>query len=347
MHEILEQEPSCEVLEKSNTSTQTVVSEFRRQLLTKPDFIIAGAMKSGTTSLHSVLASHPRVFMPVGEVQLFTIDDIEQNPVFSVPIAGEWTYQNFDRYFDEYAAWHHSLYAGSAEGQLLGEDAPSYLPSKCAIDRISSYLPNTKLIIILRDPVSRLYSHYWHLVRTYRAFYSLEDTIRFQPGNLLQRSYYEEQVRYCFEKMPREQICVILFEEFVKQPQVIIERLFDFLGLESLEGVIEHSQHANKGSYPRYPGLMLIRNRIFRHMAGRGYRGSIPRIPAADPLPLATRVTLKALRIVNPQPTRRPKSMSEGTRLFLTRVLRERNAGLPDLLDRDLSEYWPTFRQLN
>lgn len=318
-----------------------------RSLLKVPNFIIVGAMKSGTTSMHAALGVHPGVYMPEGEVQLFSVDDIEQNTVFFSKVDGSWSYQDFEAFFGEYVAWHAGLYKDAPDGVVLGEDAPSYLPSKRAIDRIATYAPDAKLIVMLRDPVARLYSHYWHWVRTYRAIYDLEDTIRFQHGNLLQRSYYEEQLRYCLSRIPEEQVHVVIFEEFVRDQDRIMAEVFAFLGLGPYSVQSSGRQHANPGLYPRYPRLALWRNRFFRELYGQRYRGRVPRVPEGSSLSAPKRMLLHLHRLVNPDELRRPEPMDDGTRRFLTALLRERNAGLPDLLKRDLAAYWPTFRSSN
>lgn len=283
--------------------------------------------------------------MPAGEVQLFAVDDIEQNPVFFPHVNGQWTYQNFERYFDEYAAWHQSLYAGAGKDKLLGEDAPSYLPSQRAIDRIATYLPDAKLIVILRDPVDRLYSQYWHWVRTYRAIFTLEDTIRFSPGNLLQRSYYEAQLRYCFERLPREQVHVVLFEEFVRDQERITKELLSFLGLSYRPEEVRTSSHANPSLHPRSLSLALLRNRLFREVYGRRYHRTMPRMPEVPVQSRLQRAGIWLANRVNPATKKRPAPMDPHTRAFLAELLYERNAGLPDLLGRDLSAYWPTFQR--
>lgn len=325
------------------------ISGSERRLTTHPDFIIAGCMKSGTTTLHHILAQHPRVFMPSGEVQLFTVDDIEQNPVFFIQDDGKWTFQDFERHFGEYARWHRSLYDEAEPEQIFGEDAPTYLPSRQAIDRIAEFLPDVKLIVMLRDPVDRIWSHYWHWVRTYRAIYTLEDTIRFQHGNLLQRSYYEDQLRYCQKKISASQIHVIIFEEFAQNQEAVVQRVLRFLGLrqhKAINEAVSHKgvSHKNKGTYPKHFRLALLRNQVLRNLYGRRYMDGIPTMPEKTPLPLYQRLLLRLHDMINPMSSRPPVAMEPETKEFLQNLLFHRNKGLPDLLESDLSAYWPTFQ---
>lgn len=329
----------------SDTPLNKADNSTGRRLIVPPDFIIIGTMKSGTTTLHSLLAGHPGVFMPEGEVQLFTVDDIEQNPVFFTYLDQEWAYQHFERYFYDYVSWHARMYEGVQESHVKGEDAPSYLPSRQAMQRVAQYAPHAKLIVLLRDPVARLYSHYWHWVRTYRAIFSLEDTLRFQHGNLLQRSYYEEQLRYCFEQVPRQQVHIVLFEEFIKDQARVTEQIYRFLGLEVPAAAIDKNRHANRGRYPRYPALALWRNRVLRDLYGRRYRGEVPRVPESGSMPALSRLVKRVHGVVNPNGRQRAHPMKDKTRIFLAKLLYDRNAGLADLLDRDLAQWWPSFRE--
>ena len=270
--------------------------ENDKDLLVKPDFIIAGAMKSGTTSLHYILKQHSEVFIPDGEVQLFSVDDIEQNPVFFRHLGNAWTNQSYDRFFNQYVDWHRSLYDKAQTHHVLGEDAPSYLSSKKAIDRIKTHVPNVKIIVLLRDPVARVYSHYWHWVRTYRAIYSLEDTIHFQHGNLLQRSFYEDQLRYISKELPDAQVHVEIFEEFINNQRAAISRILEFLELESEDLLSKTSGYKNKSSYPKYLRLALLRNWLFKDLYGRAYQNRVDWMPPAEQLPLFRKFLLRLLR---------------------------------------------------
>jgi hypothetical protein len=68
----------------------------RRTDVRLPDFIIGGAMKSGTTTLHYALAQHRSIFIPRQEIFFFSIDDIEQHPNFFIPSKDGWTFFDYD-----------------------------------------------------------------------------------------------------------------------------------------------------------------------------------------------------------------------------------------------------------
>lgn len=312
-----------------------------KELVIVPDFIIAGAMKSGTTTLHMLLADQPGIFIPPGEVNLLTIDEIEQFPQSFGGGGRDWCMQDFDLHFEIYRDWQAGLFAEAKPDQIIGEDSPTYLPSRRAIDRIAQLMPETKLVILLRDPVSRLISHYWHWVRSYRAIYSLADTLRFQHGNLFQRSYYEEQVRYCFERLSKERVYVVIFEDFIQNQERVLKEIFSFLDLDAEP--VHGEQHANRGAYPKYLSLALLRNRLLRHLYGQKYVGTIPRLSFDQKLPLRVHISNKVFNSINPQVESTRTPVDTKTRQFLQEFLYEKNKGLCALLGQDLSIYWPTF----
>jgi len=70
-----------------------------------PDFIIAGAMKCGTTSLHFILNSHPHIFVPRHEINFFDLDDLIQHPDFFFFNGQRWYYPSFSKRNREYWDW--------------------------------------------------------------------------------------------------------------------------------------------------------------------------------------------------------------------------------------------------
>lgn len=106
------------------------------------DFIIVGAMKSGTSSLAFHLSNHPDIYMPESEVHFFNDDE-----------AYEKGYQHYLNQF-EYL-----------QNKIVGEKTPTYSYLKKCPERIYDFNANVKLIWIFRNPVDRAYSNYWHAVK--------------------------------------------------------------------------------------------------------------------------------------------------------------------------------------
>ncbi len=104
-----------------------------------PDAVILGAMKSGTTSLHNYLVQHPGVIEPLRkEVHYFDVN-LER---------GE--------------RWYRAHFGREGEPGLNLDSSPYYLFHPAVPRRLHDLLPDAKLVVLLRDPVRRAYSHYWH-----------------------------------------------------------------------------------------------------------------------------------------------------------------------------------------
>ena len=104
----------------------------------RPDFIIVGAMRSGTTTLQHFLDHHPDVFLAPGELHYFS------------------SAQARDRGWD----WYQSQFSSAESGQIVGEKSATYHYYPDVANRIHERLPEVKLVWIFRNPVERSYSHY-------------------------------------------------------------------------------------------------------------------------------------------------------------------------------------------
>ena len=310
-----------------------------------PRFLIVGGMKCGTTTLHRILSHHPDVFIPEDESHFFTIDDIEQNADFFLRAASGWPLWDFDQNFDEYLLWYASFFKTAAVGKLIGEDCVSYMYSKNAAQRIASLLPDVKLICMLRDPVLRTYSHYWHLVKTNRAFYSFEDTLQFAPQRILDRSMYVKHLAAFLSHFRRDQIKFVLLDQYIADPQKTVDAVCDFLNIRRCLDMNRIPNHVNRALVPRHAGLQLFYNRLVgRIVAGRKYRSF--HLPNADRQNWPVLATLNR-KIVEPlllTDNRPYPPMQSETRYFLEHIFRKENRGLAQLIGIDVETYWPYMR---
>jgi hypothetical protein len=296
-----------------------------------PDFIIGGAMKSATTSLHRVLARHPEVFMPEGEGRFFTRGDVVQRP--DALCSGDGAVPGAR---DEAAALddYRQRFAAAGPNQVVGEDATTVLPSPKAPGRIEETVPDAKLIFLLRNPVDRTYSHYWHLVRTGRAVRDFEGALRHGRNTLHLRSFYRPQLERFFERFPRDQIKVLLFERYAEAPQAVVDEVCRFLGLSASVDAASGDRHAHAGRAPRFPRLHLLLNYL---------ASGLPRRVRADPDgTLGRRAVLSLLHRLRRRNLTEPSypPMHPDTRRQLAAVYRRENRGLEDLVDLDFEAYW-------
>ena len=124
----------------------------------RPDFIIIGAPKAGTTALHSALAQHPEVFTTTPKEPKYWLCGDAPPPHWTGPgdahSQQEWIWRRRD---------YDALFRPAAEHQVRGESTPFYLWSYPAHRRIAEHLPDVKLVAVVRDPIDRAYSNWMHL----------------------------------------------------------------------------------------------------------------------------------------------------------------------------------------
>jgi hypothetical protein len=312
-----------------------------------PDFIIAGAMKCGTTSMHYILDSHPNVFIPQKEINFFDVDDLIQHPDFFFFESQRWCYPSFAKKNAEYWSWYRAFFADAGEDQLLGEDSTCYLASDVAPERISKVDKEIKIIIMLRDPVDRAYSHYWHLVRTGRATLSFEETLQTEPASVLIRSLYEKQVRNYLRFIPRDRLFFVIFEDFIRNIAGTTRRVCEFLGVEGdLIDFSSVNSHANAGRWPKHTNLQLWRNRLLRQRAKFIYQNHLVDVPNGNGRPPAwIRLADKMHSTLNPGVGDQQPKMRDATRAMLDDYFSTQNAGLSKLLDMNVDEKWYRSRK--
>lgn len=305
--------------------------------------MIVGAMKSGTSTLHHILAQHESVYIPDREIAFFDIDDIRQHHDFFVKAPDTWTFHDYDKYFDQYLSWYQSLFEEAQSDQLIGEDSTTYMASRKAPQRIAKLLPGVKLIFLLRDPVSRTYSHYWHLVRTGRAIYDFERMIQYCPCSLLQRSFYRNHVSRYQRFFPDKNLHFVIFEDFISDTQKCITEICNFLNLSSTLDISQIDTHINPAVVPRSLKVQLFFNRIFRDVVAKRYFGTLPNMPTNNTHRIL-KVTRKILNKINLVSDRYPPMKPE-TKSFLQNLFANENRGLSDLIGKDVVKYWPYMKE--
>lgn len=196
----------------------------------KPNFIIAGAMKSGTTSLFYDLIKHPQIVPPKNNVKELNFFN------FWYPKS------TFNKGFD----WYVDQFEDLNEGQITGEATTSYMFSSSIARCIRDNFPDMKVIFILRNPVDRTYSQYNHTKRKMIETLSFEDAIKAEENRLslgrgfektyfsyLAKSRYSEQIYDWYTTLPNENLLVIQAEEYFNNPKEELQKVFKFLGVNS------------------------------------------------------------------------------------------------------------------
>jgi len=166
---------------------------YRESQMTLPTFLGIGVPRGGTTWLHTLLDSHPDVYMPTRRKEV----------------------RFFERYYDRGLSWYETFFCPAEEAdryRAIGEISTQYYDCEECPERIFNTLPKVKMIIMLRHPVSRAYSHYGFSVqrRNYRG--SFEDFLATRSG-ALEKGFYSRYLKRYLRYFDRNQILAVIFEE--------------------------------------------------------------------------------------------------------------------------------------
>lgn len=204
-----------------------------------PNFLVIGAAKSGTASLYHYLGQHPQVYVSRDkEPNFFALEGEKLN--YCSPEADKkinrWSVTHVDAYRE--------LFKEVSTEKAIGEASPLYLYSPKAPDRIQHYVPEARLIAVLRNPVERAYSSFMHLRRNGRetlddfaqALGAEEDRIQSNwewIWHYKNMGFYHEQLKRYYETFDQEQIRVYLHEDLKKNPLGVLQDVYEFVGVDS------------------------------------------------------------------------------------------------------------------
>lgn len=200
-----------------------------------PNFLIVGAAKCGTSSLHKYLEQHPEIFMSkLKEPRFFS------SQVTPFPLNGPGDHKVEAWYVKRYEDYV-KLFAGTKNYRAVGESSVDTLYFyKGTIPVIKKYLGDPKIIILLRNPVRRAFSSYQHLVRDLREDLSFEDGLREEPNRIKNNweliyhytaaSMYYDSVKAFIDNFTG--VKVVLYDDLEKRPQKLLREIFRFLGVD-------------------------------------------------------------------------------------------------------------------
>lgn len=201
-----------------------------------PDFFIVGAAKSGTTSLYNYLENHPEIFLPKLKEPKYFVSSLNK-----LPQNGNGDYLTYELMINDFEAYK-NLFLPKTKQQICGEASVDYLYySTEVIPLIKQHIANPKIIIMLRDPVKRAFSAYNHLVRDIRETESFEKGLALEEQRVKENyefiwhyknaGRYHDSVKNYLEAF--KNVKIIIFEEFVKSPEIIVKEIYQFLGVDS------------------------------------------------------------------------------------------------------------------
>lgn len=278
----------------------------------KPDLFIVGAMKSGTTSLHHYLAAHPRVFMCEPKEPNFFVEEL-----------------NWKRGMD----WYLALFERGKNAAVIGESSTEYskLPTYQGVARrIREFNPDARVIYLMRDPVDRIVSQYWHNVQDLRDEAERRDmltAVREDP-RYVAYSDYAMQLEPYLDLFGRDQVALLTFEELAERPAATVTSLCTWLGLENTvpESALEARWNARPVEARAVRGRGML-NRLRHSALWQAVRPLVPKSLRDGALELAER---------------RIPVGTEGeaaTAAWLRPILADRVATLTRLLGREFPEW--------
>jgi hypothetical protein len=306
-----------------------------------PDFIIAGAMKCGTSSLHHILAHHPDIFIPDKELHFYDMDDMLQHPDFFIYEGKKWQFPDFQEEKEAYLNWYNGFFRQAKDGSIKGEDSTTYIASTIAPKRIADINPSAKIIILLRDPADRCYSHYWHLVRTGRTSERFERALYRNENMILQRSLYRRQLEHWLDYITAEKMMFIPFEKFINSMDEVIRKVLQFIGADLQKLLLESVEtHRNKALYPRSLALQLVSNKLSGSTRAAYYRRHLPYIKSDKKIRSFYSKALNRIHQFNLTENKKKPAMNRETRKVLDQYFRNCNEGLNELTGQEMDTHW-------
>jgi hypothetical protein len=298
--------------------------------MTMPNFLIIGAAKSGTTSLYTWLNQHPQVYMtPTKETNFFAFEgeklQYPKGTICEIYLSSCRT--NLESYQEQFQ--------GVSTEIAIGESSPSYLYYPKAAERIKYYIPDIKLIAILRNPVERAYSQFLHHAReNFESCLDFNEALQHEQDRIrdqwwwgyfyLDSGFYYPQLRRYMDLFKKEQIRVYLYEDLRDKGDDLLRDIFNFIGV---------NDNFSPDTSAKYNVTGIPKNRLLHHFLSKpnflksAVKGIIPQ-------EVGSRITtkLRNSNLVKPQ-------FPEDVRAKLIKSYEQDILALQDLIERDLAAW--------
>ena len=254
----LKPEPTRDRIMNAKETNELPASKADSTVARLPDFIVIGEMRCGSTTLWEMLDRHPAVAFPE-EKELHFFDDRD----------GRWS-----RGVD----WYADLFKHIAPDVSAGEATPDYLFHEGACERIAATVPGARLLVILRDPKERAWSHYWHNIRRGRETLGFDEAMKAEAGRMespdvavrshfsyVTRGHYVRRLEHFARVFGRDSLRVIFLEELIAEPERCMREVCAHLGIDAVPEVLTcMPPQRNKADYPRWPALSALTRRMMK-----------------------------------------------------------------------------------
>ena len=248
---------------KLSIKIRHLVRSFSSEKYSLPQFLIIGAQKAGTSSLYAYLTQHPEVLAATRKETGF-----------------------FSKKHSKGSAWYRARFPPVEKINrdfISGEATPEYFFHPHAAKRINHLLPDIRLILILRNPIDRAISHYYHSVKIGHEKLTLENALNAEDDRIKEimakmteddsiynlgwqnysyksRGIYSRQLERYYEYFARKQILIIHSKELFESPDKVMKKVQNHLGIAEFEGFdfsIKNKGRYEKNMVPENVYLML------------------------------------------------------------------------------------------
>lgn len=292
-----------------------------------PSFLIVGAAKCGTTSLHYYLKDHPNIFLPELKEPKFITSQF-----MKFPFCGPGDYEVERGLIKQYEGYI-QIFSDAPANATVGEaSADTLFFYENSIPIIKKFLGETKIVILLRNPIERAYSAYMHMIRDNRETLSFREALDSEEERMKQNwefiwlykqvGLYSEQVKAYLDNF--EHVKIYLFEDLKDDPQALLKDLFLFLNVDTTFVPKNLQERYNVSGIPKNKFMhWFLHNKSIRSLFK-------PFIPEAK-----RREIMKKLKSNNLKKV----SMFDEDRNYLKEYYQKDIKKLETLIDRDLSHW--------
>ena len=281
-------------------------------------------MKSATSSLHIYLDSHPEIFMSDPKEPSYFAEESQLLEEFP-DMARKGFWKSEKNYL--------SLFLDATNAKIIGESSTIYtkLPRIKGIpNKIKAFAPDARLIYIMRDPVERTISHYWHEARWFNEDRDILEAVTQAPF-YRQVSHYAMQLKPYFCLFPREQIYTLTCEELRDRPEITLRKIKQWLRVKAdfIPRNIARMEHVTPNVIYRLRGFGLLHKLRYSNF----WNAVGPKVPKS----------LRSFaRRFSESPIQRSQIDLKEVQAFLRPIHLEETRQLEDLLDRQFPE-WTTL----
>ncbi|MEL6488382.1 MAG: sulfotransferase [Cyanobacteria bacterium J06634_6] len=291
-----------------------------------PNFLIFGVQKAGTTSIYSYLEQHPQVYTsPRKETNFFGHVFDEPDPDAKLTRGGRKRILTIEDY--------EALFDGATDEIAIGEASPDYLfHHKQAVPGIQKYVPDAKLIAVLRNPVERAYSDYlMHIRQVVGNRKPLAEQLETsaQSSHTLLKGRYYEGLKHFLDTFGSEQIKVFLYDDLRKDSAKLMQEMYSFIGVDA-DFEVDTGRKQQTAQIPKNQSVnkLLQTKNPLRTAAGALLRRVLPE---------EKRQALRSRLIAANSTGKEGLPLSDEDRQRLQDYYRDDVRQLQDLIERDLS----------